>query len=160
MVIAGAASQVCEECSEEGTQHVASEPSVPGTAVAKWIGQGEDPLAHGYVGKHAVYEVRGGVRHAPSSAGRAQRPPLAREGQQPIAPTGVTVQAEKPSCEDPAIKVGAQFALDEASDGCALLARLGEETLEVFSYDLVEQGLFRRMALVLDGAGSRRDRGA
>jgi hypothetical protein len=69
------------------------------------------------------------------------------------------MQTEKPSCEDPAIELGAEFALDKASDRCALLARLSEKALEVLSYDLGEQDLFRLVALVQDGLGSRRDRG-
>ena len=69
------------------------------------------------------------------------------------------MQTEKPTREDPAIEVGAQLALDEASDRCAVFARSGKKALEAFSYDLVEHGSFRLVALVLDGVGSHRDRG-
>jgi hypothetical protein len=72
---------------------------------------------------------------------------------------GVAVQAQEASSEDSAIEVGAQLALHEASDRRALLVRIGKEGLEILSHDLVEQGLFGLVALVLDGAGSRRDRG-
>ncbi len=69
------------------------------------------------------------------------------------------METEKTSREDSAVEISPQFALHEASDRRALLVRIGKEGLEILSHDLVEQGLFGLVALVLDGAGSRRDRG-
>ena len=46
---------------------------------------------------------------------------------------------------------GAQLALNEAGDRSALLARVGEEALEVLSHDFVEQCLLGLVALVVDG---------
>jgi hypothetical protein len=61
------------------------------------------------------------------------------------------VQAKKASSQDSAAEVGAQLALNEAGDRSALLARVGEEALEVLSHDFVEQCLLGLVALVVDG---------
>jgi hypothetical protein len=106
-----------------------------------------------------VDEVGRSVGHAPSATRRAEGPPLATKSQETIVAARVAVQSKKAVGQDPAVQVGAYFALNESSDWHALPTRLGEEGLDVLSYNLVEQRLFRMVTLVLDGAGSRRDRG-
>jgi len=71
---------------------------------------------------------------------------------------GIAVQAQESVDQDAAVQIGAQFALYEAGDRRALLARAREKALEVLSNDLVEQCLLGLMALVLDGAMPSRDR--
>jgi hypothetical protein len=64
------------------------------------------------------------------------------------------MQAEKTSREDATIEIRSDFALDEASNGCSLLARIGEERLKCLSDDFVEERPLRLVAFVLDGEGS------
>ncbi len=59
------------------------------------------------------------------------------------------MQTNKTSSEDAAIEIRTDFAFDEASNGCSLLARVREKGLEVLSDDFVEQRLLRLVALVL-----------
>lgn len=66
-------------------------------------------------------------------------------------------RTEKTSSEDATVEGGAEFASDEASNGCSLLARIGENGLEVFGDDFVEKRFLGLVALILDGAGSAGD---
>ncbi len=59
------------------------------------------------------------------------------------------MQAKETSGEDAAIEIRADFAFDEASNGCSLLGRVGEEALEGFSDDFVKERILRLMALVV-----------
>jgi len=72
--------------------------------------------------------------------------------------TSVAVQAEKAASGDAAVEIPAELALDEPGHRSPLLACIGEEGLEVLSYDLVEQCLLGLVAFVVDGWGSSRDR--
>ena len=58
------------------------------------------------------------------------------------------MQAKKPPSEDAAIEIRTDFAFNEASDRCSLLAGVGEERLEGLSDDFVEKCLLRLVALV------------
>jgi hypothetical protein len=72
------------------------------------------------------------------------------------------MQAKKSSRKDAAIEIGADFALDEASNWGSLFARVGEEGFECLSDDFVEKRLLRPVALVAglieDHVDSVRDR--
>ena len=68
------------------------------------------------------------------------------------------MQAKKSLSEDAAIEIGTDFTFDEASNGCSLLARVGEECLEGFSDDFVEKRLLRLVALVVGQVDPVRDR--
>ena len=70
----------------------------------------------------------------------------------------VAVEAEEAMGQDATAKEGAELLLDEAGSRLVLASRLREKALEVLSYDLVEKGAFRLVALMLDGVGSSRDR--
>ena len=56
--------------------------------------------------------------------------------------------------EDPALEIGADLSLDEASDGRALPSRTSQEGLELFTNDFVEKSPLGLVALVSDGASS------
>ena len=58
------------------------------------------------------------------------------------------MQAKKPSRKDAAIQIRTDFAFYEASNGCSLLARIGQKGLEGLSDDFVEKCLLRLVALV------------
>ena len=64
------------------------------------------------------------------------------------------MQAEKAPSEDAAVEISADLAFDEASNGCSLLARIGEKRLKGLSHDFVEKRLLRLVALVLDSEGA------
>ena len=72
--------------------------------------------------------------------------------------TGVAVQADRAASEDAAVEIRAELALDEPGHRSSLLACIGEEGLEVLSYDLVEQCLVGLVTFVVDGWGSSGDR--
>jgi hypothetical protein len=68
------------------------------------------------------------------------------------------MQTKEASSEDAAIEIRTDFALDEASNGCSLLARVREKALEVLSDDVVEKRLLRLMTLVVGHMDPVRDR--
>ncbi len=60
--------------------------------------------------------------------------------------------------QDTAAKKSTELVLDEAGSGLVPALRTCEEGLEVLADDLVEQGCFGLVALVLDGGAPSRDR--
>jgi len=66
----------------------------------------------------------------------------------------IAVYAEEPVGEYAAGHVSAHLALDEARDRRSLLAGSSEKGLELFANDLVKEGLFGLVALVVDGKPS------
>jgi hypothetical protein len=68
------------------------------------------------------------------------------------------MQAKKASSEDAAIEIRADFAFYEASNGCSLLARIGEECLECVSDDFVGKRVLRLVAFVVGHVDPVRDR--
>ena len=89
------ASLVCKERTNESAQHLTHEPSVPGTAVAKWIRKRKHPLAHRYFGQNMVDKMSGRIRHAPPTARRTKPPAFTREGYEAIATTTIAVYAQE-----------------------------------------------------------------
>ena len=68
------------------------------------------------------------------------------------------MEAEEASSENAAIEIGTDFAFDEASNGCSLFARVGEECLEALSDDFNEKSLVWLVTLVVDQVDPVRDR--
>jgi len=68
------------------------------------------------------------------------------------------MQAEKTSGEDATIEIRTDLAFNEASNGCSLLARVREKSLEVLPNDFVKKRLLRLVALVLCHSDPVRDR--
>ncbi len=68
------------------------------------------------------------------------------------------MQAKKTLGKNAAIEIGADLAFNEASDGRPLLARVGEEGLEVLLDDFIEKSLVWLVALVVDQVAPVRDR--
>jgi hypothetical protein len=93
----------------------------------------EHPLPHGDGGKDAVDEVRGGVRHAASSAARAETAPLAAEGDEEIAAAVVAMETQEAVREDAAREVVAERLLDVA-----------RQTARVVHASVIEEGLEHR----------------
>ncbi len=88
-----APAKLCEERAQEGSQHLARELRVVGTAITKGVGKREHPLPDRYLREDAIHEVRGGIRHASPATGRAEAAALARKGYEAIVPAVVTVEA-------------------------------------------------------------------
>ncbi len=68
------------------------------------------------------------------------------------------MQAKKASSKNAAIEIRADFAFYEASNGCSLLARIGEERFKCLSHDFVKKCLLRLVALVVGQVDPARDR--
>jgi hypothetical protein len=106
----------------------------------------EDPLAHGDGRQDAIDEVRGGVRHAASSAAWADASALATEGDEEVAAAVVAVASQEAMGEDAARKVAAERLLDVVRKTArVILPGMIEEGLEVVANEGVENGL-RRVA--------------
>ena len=146
-----------EQGAEKGAEDLAGERPIVGTAVAKRVGQREDPLADGHFGQDAIDEVCGAVGHAPAAARGAEATPLAGEGHQAIVAAGIAVEPQKAVGQDPAAKVGAKLLLDEAGYGLILLAGAHEERLELLADDAVQAGLFRPVSFVGRCAAGREE---
>ena len=147
-----APAELGEERAEEGAKHLAREPRVVEAAVAKRIGEREDPLADRHLGEDAFHEVRRRIGHAAATARGTEPPILARKRQQAVAAAGIAVEPKETTGEDTTREIGAQLALDEAGHGMLALAGAREEGLEVLPDDLVQQGLLGAVARVA-GAG-------
>ena len=144
-----APAELGEERTEEGAEHGAREPRVVGAAVAERVGKRQDPLADRHLGEDAVHEVRRGVGHAPSTAGGTEPATLARERYQAVLPAIVAVRAQESEGQHAAAQVGTELLLDEAGDGLAALASVGQEGLELPLDDAVEEALLGAAADVV-----------
>jgi hypothetical protein len=69
-------------------------------------------------------------------------------------PAGIAVETQEAVGEYATGQIRPHLPFDEAGDGGALVARAGEEGLQVFAHDLVEQRPLGLVALVLDGGGA------
>jgi hypothetical protein len=144
-----------EESPEEGAEHLAGEPGVVGAAVAKRVGQREDPLPDRHLGQDAVDEVRRGVGHAPAAARGAEAAPLAGEGDEALQSARIAAEPQEAVGEDPAAKVRAQLLLDEAGHRTIALPGAGEEALELLANDCVQLRLLGAVPFVARRGGGR-----
>ena len=103
-LLSRASSNLREQGSDEGAKHGAREPRVVGTPIAEWIGQREHPLPNRHLGQDSINQVRGGIRHAAPAARWAEATTLARERNQAVVATVVTVESEEAVREDAATK--------------------------------------------------------
>jgi len=71
-----------------------------------------------------------------------------------VVATAIAVESQEAVGQHAALEIGPYLTLDEAGDGCALLACAREEGLEVLSDDFVKQRLLGPVPVVLDGEGS------
>ena len=95
-----------------------------------------------------IDKVRGGLRHVPAIAGRANPAPLARErDDKPLAAARAEGTAE-PKAEDAALEIPAEFLLDVARHGTLRLVTPLEPAREVLGDDLVERSLLGAATLV------------
>ena len=139
----------------EGAKDLTRESCVPGAAIAERIGQREDPLSDGNLGQDPVDEVGRSVGHTPAAAGGTEAAAFAAEGDEPVLPARVAVDAQESVGQDSALEIRADLALDEAGDGSTLRSGMGEEGDELRADDFVEKGLLGLVAGVVgDGEAS------
>ena len=67
---------------------------------ADGVGEAEHPLADRHLGEHVVTQVRGGLGHAATGAGWADRAGLAREGDERTLVAGGAVHAGEAAGQD------------------------------------------------------------
>ena len=107
----------------------------------------EHPLSDGHVGwQHMIHEVRRAFGHPPSAATRTDRPPLAREGHEPLERALPAPDAREAMGQHPAAKELPELVDDEAGKATAvrLCVHGGEELGEVRAHDAVEHARRRR----------------
>jgi len=134
------ATQEAEDGPQRHAADGATQIMVPGEEIAQPVRQREHPLPHRDIGEDVVDEMRGPSGHAPSTAARAHRPPLAREGDQTVGATGATSKPSEPAREPAASQKAPELLLDEAGQpfSVAQAGRLGAKGLEVLPDDLVK----------------------
>jgi len=127
------ATQEAEDGPQRHAADGATQIMVPGEEIAQPVRQREHPLPHRDIGEDVVDEMGGPFGHAPSTAARAHRPPLAREGDQTVGATGATSKPSEPAREPAASQKAPELLLDEAGQpfSIAQAGRLGAKGLEV-----------------------------
>ena len=83
----------------------------------------EDPLPDRSDGNDPVDEVRGGVRHAATAAGRAEPTALARERHETLALAFVAADAQETVGQDAAVEERAELRLDETRHNSLAVSR-------------------------------------
>ena len=144
----GTSPLIGEYRTQEATQHLARQPSVPGTAIPKWVGKREHPLSNRNLRKDAIDEVGRCIRHSPPATGGTEPAPLTREGNEAIVATCVAVDAQKAMSQHAALEVGTDLTLDEASDGGARGLRACDEGCELFTNDAMKESVLGLVAFV------------
>ena len=117
-----------EDRAQEGAENLGGKSRVPGTSIAQRIGQGQDPLADGYLRKNAVDEMGGCIRHSPPSTRRTEPSTLAREGDETVVAASIAVDAKKAVRKHAALDVGAELSLDEMCHRGAVPPRSPDRT--------------------------------
>ena len=108
----------------------------------------EYPLPNGDLGEDTIDEVSGCVCHAATPTRGTEPPTFARESDEPIMATRITMHTQESVGQDAALKVGADLALHEASDRSTDRSRVFEEWLEVLANDMMKKRLLRLVACV------------
>jgi hypothetical protein len=150
---------------EDDSQHLGEggggKARVSGEVVAHALGEGHDPLAHGHAGYDAVHQVRRRVVHPARGARGADRPVLAREGDEVLGSAAPANDTGEAVLEQAAFEEGAQLLLDVARQAAAVEARGREiacEPVNLLGHDAVEQrclGLATPVGARGQAAGSR-----
>ena len=108
--------------------------------------------------QHPIHKLSRSVRHAAPSARRAEAPALAREGNQSIKATRITVHTHKPMGQDPAGKKVPELAFDKARHCPLTRLRPGQEGFEFRRHDPIKDTLFGPTAGVPLGSGTIKTR--
>jgi len=126
-----------------------------GREPSQLVREREHELAHRHVRNHAIHEVRRAVRHAPTTAARADAARLARKCDKEIVATTVTSKPRKSVREDATTQVRAKLRLHVARKRALVgLPRLRQERFEMLPHDAIEHRLRGTARLV--GTGEAR----
>ena len=136
---AGAATVEAEQGPHVDLQHRAAELVVICEAIAKRVGQAENPLAHRSTRKDLIDQVGGALRHAAAATAGAKAAALAREGHQLLLAARATAQPSESVAQYAAPQKAAQLTSDEAGYAPPFITagRL-EESGQVPPKDLVQ----------------------
>ena len=101
-----------QEDMQDGTER----PRLALQEIAQRLGHREHPLAHRKPWEDMIDQMRGGLRHAPGVAGRANAAPLAGEGHQAIVAALPTTRPGKTAGKDAAFQVPAKLPFGVGGD--------------------------------------------
>ncbi len=117
----------------------------------------EHPLAHRHPGDDVIDQVGGGLGHAPGATARAEATLLTRKGDELLMGTVGATQAQEAVGQYAALEKGIEFVFDEIGQArSSLKLDLGQEGLEVFLNQLIEDGVFGTPAFVVYAFSRRR----
>ena len=102
-----------------------------GEHAAQTLRHGDHPLPHGHRWNHVIREVRGGLRHVPTVARRADAAALARERHDESRAAARAQCAGESEAEDAALEIAAEFLLDVSRHGPLGGFTPGEPALEI-----------------------------
>ena len=124
---------------DDGTAQIV----IPRQLVPQTMRHAQDPLPHGYVGKHAIEQVSGSFGHPTATAARTERAAFARKRDEPVEAAVAAVKSREPAGQPPALQKVSELLLDEAGQPftVAQAGGLRAKGLEVLAHDLVERML-------------------
>jgi hypothetical protein len=136
-------SQGCPEGPEEDVKDGAGGPGPVVEVRPQTLGNGEDELAHGYVGDDVVHQVGRRLGHALRSARGTRASGLARESDQELKTTTRAPSPRESVGQDAALQIAPKLLFHvirhTVAHGVGLVGQ-GEVGLQVFPDDAVQRG--------------------
>ena len=109
---------------------------------------------HRHVRDDVVHQVRRRLRHPARTAGRAEPPALAAEGQQLVVAAFAAAQPQEAVGQDAALEEGVEFFCDESRQrGPRAGLGVGDEVGRLLLHQAVQRGLLGAVALVVQRSG-------
>jgi hypothetical protein len=81
--------------------------------------------------------------HPPATTRRTKSPPLARKRKKAVLAAAVAMQAKEAVFQNATFQKRSKLVLDETRNGTASCPLQGEERLQMFGHDLVQNGMLR-----------------
>ena len=118
----------------------AAQGVIPGQPVTQAQRQTQHPLPHGHPREHPVDEMRGALRHAPSTTALAKRASLTAEGHQAVEPTPRAPEPREAPAERATPQEVAKLLLHEAWEAVpvAEVNCLRPKYFEVVAHHLIQ----------------------
>ena len=116
---------------------------VIGQTVAQGEGHRKNPLACRDMRKHAVHQVRRGIRHSASATGRTHASPFARQRQEPLLSARFTLEPQKTTSQHPTRQVRPHLALDKLRNLAAAFLLASEKGLQMGRDRPIQQRVLR-----------------
>ena len=92
---------------------IACQPCVIGKSIAQGERERKHPLPDGNFRQYAIHKMRGRIGHPAPPARRAEAPPFAGKRHDTVVSTGIAMDAQEATRQDPAVQKRAQLAFDE-----------------------------------------------